>query len=126
MTHLSILAIALLAISSNLDNVGVGTSYGARRINIAFNANLLIAFVTTTGTFLSMVTGNEIRNFVDPNIANALGALMIGGTGVWIFLREISRHDKGQSNEAQQVQTDFSRGGCKTSCYDKRAISRVN
>ena len=108
MTDLSILAILLLAISSNLDNVGVGTSYGARRINIPFNANLLIAFVTTTGTFLSMVAGNEIRNFVDQNIANALGALMIGGTGVWIFIREISRHDKRQSNGAQQLQMDFS------------------
>jgi putative Mn2+ efflux pump MntP len=69
-----ILAIFLLALSSNMDNVGVGTSYGARKINIPFNSNLLIAFITTCGTYLSMALGNEIAGFINPNIASALGA----------------------------------------------------
>ncbi len=96
MTHLPIVPIFSLALSSNLDNVGVGTSYGARRISIPFNSNLLIAFVTTTGTFLSMAVGTEIAGFTNLNIANALGALMIGGSGVWVFIRDITRRDVGQ------------------------------
>ncbi len=108
MTNLHIVSIFLLALSSNLDNVGVGTSYGARRISIPFNSNLLIAFVTTTGTFLSMAVGSQIAGFINPNIANTLGALMIGGTGVWVLIREITRHDVGQANEVQHLQTRFS------------------
>ena len=109
MMNLQILAIFLLALSSNLDNVGVGTSYGTRKINIPFSSNLLIAFITTTGTYLSMVLGNEITNYLNPNISNALGALMIGGTGVWCLIGEISRHDGGQDIEAQQLlKTTFS------------------
>jgi len=92
--ELQILAIFLLALSSNLDNVGVGTSYGTRTINIPFSSNLLIAFITTTGTYLSMALGNEISNFINPNISNAIGALMIGGTGVWVLIREFSRPDE--------------------------------
>jgi putative sporulation protein YtaF len=100
--RLQILAVFLLALSSNLDNVGVGTSYGTREINIPFGSNLLIAVITTTGTYLSMTAGNVISNFVSPNISSALGALMIGGTGAWVFIREIFPHDSGQ-DEARQL-----------------------
>ncbi len=92
--ELQILAVFLLALSSNLDNVGVGTSYGTRTINIPFSSNLLIAFVTTTGTYLSMTAGSQISYYISPNISNAIGALMIGGTGVWILIREFTRPDE--------------------------------
>ncbi len=104
MTNLHIISIFLLALSSNLDNVGVGTSYGVRKINIPFNANLLIAIVTSFGTYLSMAAGNEIGRLINQNVATALGALMIGGTGVWVFAQEISRRDELQSDGPQQFQ----------------------
>jgi putative sporulation protein YtaF len=105
---LHILPIFLLAVSSNLDNVGVGTSYGIRRVNIPFSSNLLIAFVTSAGTYLSMALGKEMTNYLNPNIANALGALMIGCTGLWIFIRGGPPHNEGKNDEAQQPQTNFS------------------
>ncbi len=108
MANLRIISIFLLALSSNLDNVGVGTSYGIRKINIPFNSNLLIAFITTCGTFLSMVAGQQLGNLMNQNVASALGALMIGGTGVWVFVQEISRHDVGEEDEARNIQTKFS------------------
>ena len=101
MTNLHIVTVFLLALSSNLDNVGVGTAYGVRRINIPFNSNLLIAFITTTGTFLSMVAGNQIGSLMDPSYANALGALMIGGTGVWVLILAFF---KGEVDGSQQPQ----------------------
>lgn len=105
---LHILPIFLLAVSSNLDNVGVSASYGIRRVNIPFSSNLLIAFVTSTGTYLSMALGNAMTSYIDPNIASALGALIIGGTGLWILIRGWSPHDEEKNDEAQQPQTNFS------------------
>ncbi len=49
MPNLHLLTILLLSFSSNLDNVGVGVSYGIRKINIPFTSNLLIAVVTRGG-----------------------------------------------------------------------------
>ena len=66
MADLHILTIFLLALSSNLDNIGVGTSYGARGINIPFSSNLLIAVITGAGTFVSMTIGNGISNIINP------------------------------------------------------------
>ncbi|MGO9568969.1 MAG: manganese efflux pump, partial [Desulfomonilaceae bacterium] len=103
--ELQILAVFLLALSSNLDNVGVGTSYGTRTINIPFSSNLLIAFITTTGTYLSMAAGNKISNFINPNVSNAIGALMIGGTGAWVLIREFSRPDEDKSTAAEYLKT---------------------
>ncbi len=47
MLHLA--TILLLSLSSNLDNIGVGVSYGIRKVNIPFTSNLLIAVVTRGG-----------------------------------------------------------------------------
>ena len=54
--HLShLLTILLLALSCNLDNVGVGIAYGARGIGIPLASNLLIALITAAGTGLCIV-----------------------------------------------------------------------
>ncbi len=109
MADLHILTIFLLALSSNLDNIGVGTSYGARGINIPFSSNLLIAVITSAGTFVSMAIGNGISTVINPDFANAVGALLIGGTGVWVFIQELSHRDedKGVASELLQ-ETNFS------------------
>ncbi len=109
MTNLHILTILLLALSSNFDNVGVGTSYGTRGINIPFDSNLLIAVITGTGTFVSMAIGNGIGNVINPNSANAMGALVIGCTGVWVLIQEVSRRDEEESDAPELLQkTNFS------------------
>ncbi|MGC9194577.1 MAG: sporulation membrane protein YtaF [Syntrophobacteraceae bacterium] len=76
--------ILLMAISSNLDNVGVGIAYGARRISIPFASNLLIAAITTIGTFLSVAFGKSMSAFLKPQIANCLGSAILIGAGVWV------------------------------------------
>ncbi len=109
MADLHILTIFLLALSSNLDNVGVGTSYGARGINIPFSSNLLIAVITSAGTFVSMAVGNAISNVLDSSVANAVGAFLIGGTGVWVLIQEVSHRDEGKSDVSELLQeTNFS------------------
>ncbi len=104
MTNLHTISILLLAISSNLDNVGVGLSYGTRKISIPFLSNLFIALITGTGTWLSMMVGAQITNVISPQAANAVGALMIGGTGVWIFVQELSRRNEEPENIEQYYQ----------------------
>ncbi len=109
MADLHILTIFLLALSSNLDNIGVGTSYGARGINIPFSSNLLIAVITSAGTFVSMAIGNGISTVINPDFANAVGALLIGSTGVWVFIQELSRRDEDKGDASELLQeTNFS------------------
>ncbi len=76
--------ILLMAISCNLDNVGIGIAYGARGISIPLGSNLLIAAITTLGTFLSTAFGRSLFLFLKPETANHLGSAILIGAGVWV------------------------------------------
>lgn len=105
--------ILLLAFSCNLDNLGVGISYGARRISIPFTSNFLIALITGAGTIISMLAGNIISNFIKPGYANFLGSLIIVVAGGWVLTKEIVRTNqkKGFPEEQQEPEKrDTSKG----------------
>lgn len=84
-----ILSALLFSISSNLDNVVVGIAYGIKKIRIGVIPNLIIAIVTTTGTFLAMSVGAYISKFLPHSIANSLGAVVIISLGVYFVTQSI-------------------------------------
>jgi putative Mn2+ efflux pump MntP len=53
----------LIALSCNLDNVGVGISYGTRKIRLPLATNLYIALLTSAGTYAAMVLGEQVFKF---------------------------------------------------------------
>jgi putative sporulation protein YtaF len=96
--HLSI--ILLMAISCNLDNIGIGIAYGARGVSIPFESNLLIAAITTCGTCIALVFGQSVHIILKPDIAKYTGSLIIICAGIWIIGREIiSDHEKSFNAE---------------------------
>jgi putative sporulation protein YtaF len=84
--HLAI--ILLMSISCNLDNVGIGIAYGARGVSIPFDSNLLIAFITTSGTFVSAVCGQSLYLVLKPELARYIGSAIIICMGIWIIGQE--------------------------------------
>lgn len=81
----------LLGAISNLDNLGIGISYGVQKIRIPFQSNLLIAFLTGIVTIISVSIGNTLKNLV--HLANVMGALFFIIIGVWIvFSKPKSRN----------------------------------
>ena len=77
----------LLALSSNLDNIGIGVSYGIRRIAIPFSSNLIVAVVTTLGTICAMSLGDLVARHIPPEIAAGAGSAVIAAAGVWVMLQ---------------------------------------
>jgi putative sporulation protein YtaF len=89
-----ILTIFLLAISCNLDNVGVGIAYGARGIGIPLASNFLIALITAAGTGLCIVFGQQIFQVLPGEVGVILGAVLLIGMGVWIIRQEIGERGR--------------------------------
>ncbi len=88
--HLSqLLTILLLALSCNLDNVGVGIAYGARGIGIPLASNLLIALVTAAGTGICIVFGRQIFQVLPGEVGVIVGAVLLIGMGVWVIRQEV-------------------------------------
>ncbi len=88
MHELHLLAILLLTISSNADNVVVGIAFGVRGTRVPLASNLLIAAISATGTLLSMLAGKTMAGFVQSQLAAWIGGLMIIGAGVWVLIQE--------------------------------------
>ena len=89
----------LLALSSNVDNLGVGISYGARKITIPFASNILIAILTSFGTLLSLLVGNYIHSILKPQAALYLGSFAIIGGGLLIVIADTSKRLRKKINE---------------------------
>ena len=78
----------LIALSCNLDNVGVGLSYGVRGIRLPLVTNLYIAVLTATGTGLAMILGQQTFLFLSPETGAILGGGVLIAMGVWVMLQE--------------------------------------
>ena len=85
MKELQLLSILLLAVSSSVDNLGAGISYGLRNICIPLLLNLLIAVFNSSGTLCSMLFGKIISRVLRPDTADLLGALLLIAIGTWIL-----------------------------------------
>jgi putative sporulation protein YtaF len=75
-----------LAISTNVDNFGVGIAYGIKRIRIGAASNLLIACCNCSATYLSMRAGETIAQFVPASVCNTIGSGTIVLVGLWALL----------------------------------------
>ena len=113
MQTLHLATILLLSLSSNLDNIGVGVSYGVRKVNIPFTSNLLIAIITSSGTFLSILLGQSIYRFISPEMAGLLGGSIIIAAGIWVIFQEkvMCRGKEPHEEKPLVAETGLSRFG---------------
>jgi putative sporulation protein YtaF len=77
------LSIIVIGLTANLDNLGIGVSFGAKRTKISFLSNLIIAALSMVAAFLSISFGNIISSYVPPKIANWTGSILIILIGAW-------------------------------------------
>ncbi|MDN5361340.1 MAG: hypothetical protein PWP70_387 [Moorella sp. (in: firmicutes)] len=89
------LATILLALAASLDGLGVGLSYGLRRIRLPWFSLVLVSLVSVGASFLSMVAGHLLVRVFNPVLSGRLGAgiLLILGT-VIIMEAYLKREDK--------------------------------
>lgn len=91
---LKLLSVILFAISSNLDNLVVGLSYGIKKVHIPFIPSLIIGLLTLAGTAVSMILGRNLLPFLPEGVGRLLGSviiLLIGAYGILCFLIKKSR-----------------------------------
>jgi len=85
--HILLIAF-LIALSCNLDNVGVGIAYGARGIRLPLGINLFIALFTAGGTCLAMLLGAQSFLFFSPESGAILGGAILVAMGAWVIVQE--------------------------------------
>lgn len=89
------------AISSSLDNLGVGISYGVREIRIRWFSNLLIAAICFLFSFLGIVFGKWIAAITPGVLPDLVAAVLLIVIGIRIILLAVPR--KKQASEINQA-----------------------
>ena len=84
---MNIMTILIFVLGANFDNIAVGTAYGFKGIVLSSKMNLLIAFITSIGTLLSMSIGLYIYKLLPHNFANIFGGILIVLLGLY-FLKD--------------------------------------
>jgi putative sporulation protein YtaF len=101
MHWLSIIGIGLAA---NLDNLGIGISFGTRSIKIPFLSNLIICILSMVSAFLSITLGSFISSYIPHSLANISGGVLIILMGIWGIKSDLTTHLQArQEDEANEL-----------------------
>ncbi|AFM39743.1 putative sporulation protein YtaF [Desulfosporosinus acidiphilus SJ4] len=77
-----IMTALFVGLAANLDNFGVGVSYGVQKIRIPFLSNFFIALLSGLVTFAAVFTGHFLSHYI--TVANMIGAILIILIGIWV------------------------------------------
>lgn len=114
-----IISILLFALSSNMDNMVVGLSYGIKKIRITSVSNLTIGLITFLGTIISMLIGKSLLNIIPVSFAGLLGSLIIIAIGSFYLLKYIYTTIKSKQIPDPQRETT------KYGHYDKDKSGKI-
>lgn len=94
--------ILLFAVSSSTDNFIIGLSYGIFKIKINIICNLIIAFISCIGTFVSMLIGETIGNYIPSIYSNYLGSILLILLGLYMLTSSL-RGKNFTSNKDKKI-----------------------
>lgn len=77
-----IFPILFFGLAANLDNLGIGISYGVRKVRIPFLSNFFIALLSGLVAALSVLTGELLSRAID--WANIAGSVLLMAIGLWV------------------------------------------
>ena len=80
----------LLALSSSLDSLGIGITYGIKNMKISKISRLILFTISCFVSFSSILLGNFINNFISNSFANLIGCSVLVFIGVSMIFKSIS------------------------------------
>lgn len=90
----------LLVMAVSLDGLGVGITYGMRKIKVPFVAIFIIMFCSGCIVYTSMTIGEVISNLLSTKITSMLGGSILIFLGVFSFINIFrSKNDSTHSQE---------------------------
>ncbi|WP_418627352.1 sporulation membrane protein YtaF [Anaerosinus sp.] len=96
------------AVSSSIDNLGVGLSYGIRNIRINWLSNLIIAAICFIFSYFGILFGLWIADILPGSLPDIVAAFLLFVIGIRIILMTTPRKKKKQNLQIEEKQDDKS------------------
>ncbi|MFP4974378.1 manganese efflux pump [Paenibacillus sp. CN-4] len=90
----SVFSLLLLALALSLDSFGVGITYGLRKLRIPLLSILIISLCSGVVIGISMQAGVLLAEWVSPDAASVVGAVILVVMGCWSFIQLLIQKEK--------------------------------
>lgn len=106
---LELLSTVAFAVALSLDGLGVGISYGVRKIKIPVLSLLVISITSGLAIGFSMLCGHMAAKYISVKAAEIVGAVILIAVGIWILFQTWT-----QNRKSKRVCTDdIAEEGCR-------------
>ncbi len=89
----------LLAVSLSMDALGIGISYGLRRVRVATLPKVIISLISLIFTVLAIGIGNVIALILPEPLAKLIGSAMMVVLGVIIIVQALSERNSSENKK---------------------------
>lgn len=102
---MKVVSLLILALAVSLDSLGVGITYGLRKIKIPLLSIVIISFASAMMILISMQLGVWISLVLSPLIAKWIGSFILIIIGVWAIIQVIlsNKSNNNYSKEKKQI-----------------------
>ena len=77
----------VLALSSSIDSLGIGITYGLRHIKLLKKSKIILFLVSIFITFSAGIIGNILKNTLSANICEFIGSAFLLCMGIFIIIQ---------------------------------------
>lgn len=91
----------ILAISSSIDSLSIGLTYGIKGTKITFISQFILSFISIFTTTISILLGNLIKEYLTDTISKIIGSGILIFLGILIIIqtkKEKESYDFNHSN----------------------------
>lgn len=89
-----ILTCMLLALSTSIDSIGIGLTYGIRDITISRQSKIILFIISLIISSISILIGNTLNNILSEEITNIIGSLILFFIGLIIIVQTLKREKR--------------------------------
>jgi len=84
----------ILAISSSIDSLGIGITYGIKNTKISYIAKVVLFLISSIISIISIWFGVIIKNIFSENIIKLIGSSILVFMGFFICFQSINKNSK--------------------------------
>ncbi len=93
----------LLAVSSSIDSLGIGVTYGIKNTSISNKGKLVIFFISFLVTIISLYLGNILKFIFPDFIVDYLGGFLFIVIGIFICFQSLKKDEKIKSTNTKII-----------------------
>lgn len=100
----------ILAISSSIDSIGIGITYGLKKTILTKQDKFILFFISVIVTLISGLIGNILKNLLPENFFNYIGSIILISIGLFIIFETNNKEysfDFDNSNDIDYKEAFF-------------------